>query len=329
MRPTLTVLMLGAAWGVAQHRSRGRTRAVQQQIAALDPVTDARQMVWLLATRELAFDTELSLSLALFRTYAVPSISVLLEATGEFTSAARKRYDDTELIIAEMSKHGVATPGPGRDALRRMNAMHAAYDIDLDDTLYTLTTFICEPVRWAARFGWRAMTAAEVAAQTRWYAEVGSHMGLGDLPTDYAWFDRFNRRYEAERFAFHPANRIVADASVQLLLDIYLPPVLHRVGALAVRAMLDQPLREALGYQPAPPAMTAVVEASLRARAFVQRHLMPERRTDWDLTTVARATYPGGHRVAQLGTFPGGAARIHANAALAALRAAPGGSTEV
>lgn len=40
-----------------------------------------------------------SLGFALYRTYAVPSISRLLCQTGELTQRAQRRYDDTVLIL--------------------------------------------------------------------------------------------------------------------------------------------------------------------------------------------------------------------------------------
>ena len=47
-----------------------------------------------------------SLSFALFRTYAVPSIGALLARTGEFTERAQKRHDDTVLILDAVLEHG-------------------------------------------------------------------------------------------------------------------------------------------------------------------------------------------------------------------------------
>lgn len=309
-----------AAVALAVTRARGRTRRIERATRRMDPERQAREVLWLSSSRDLGWDSELALSFALFRTYAVPSISVVLDATGEFTDRSRKRYDDTELVIAEMGKHGLESER-GRTALRRMNAMHAAFDVDREDMLYVLTTFIMEPIRWAERFGWRPMHEVEQLANMHWHRRLGRHMGLGDLPTDLAWFDAFNRRFEAEHFRFHPANRRVADASMRLFLDVYLPRPLHGAGEVVVRALLDPPLLEALGYEPAPPGVVRAVETAMRTRALVQRRLLPERRRPWDLTTVARPTYPGGYRVAQLGTFPDRATRDRARAALEGLRA--------
>jgi hypothetical protein len=66
-----------------------------RQIATLDPQRDHRQIVFLLTAYVFPWDIERALEFALFRTYAVPSISGLLCKTGEFVRRPRKRYDDT------------------------------------------------------------------------------------------------------------------------------------------------------------------------------------------------------------------------------------------
>ena len=54
------------------------------EIAALDPVADAQAIYRISAGFEFPWDYRRSLELALFTTYCVPSISQLLDATGEF-----------------------------------------------------------------------------------------------------------------------------------------------------------------------------------------------------------------------------------------------------
>jgi hypothetical protein len=302
-------LVVAAGLTGAHVTSRGRTRRVAARIDSLDPQEQAREVLWLLGTRDLAWDLEQALSLALFRTFAVPEVSVVLAGTGEFTARARKRFDDTELVLAEIGKHGPGQ-GRGRAALRRMNAMHAALGLDEADLVYVLSTFVVEPVRFTDRWGWRPMSAVERSASVAWYRELGAHMGLHDLPTTHAGFVAASAAYEQERFRFHPANRAVADATVTMFLDAQLPRALHGIGRVVVRALLDEPrLLAAFGYDPAPRVVVAAVDAALRSRAVVQRHLVPERRTPRDLTLVARPTYPDGYAVTDLGTVPDAAVR--------------------
>jgi hypothetical protein len=54
----------------------------QRQIARLDPEVDFEQIARITALHEFPWDSQQALSLALFRTYAVPSIGRLLHETG-------------------------------------------------------------------------------------------------------------------------------------------------------------------------------------------------------------------------------------------------------
>ena len=128
--------------------------AILEQIKQLDPERDHHQIVYLAGGYETPWLTTRALEFALFRTYAVPSIAKLLDETGQFYRHGQRRYDDTAIIMAEITEHGYDSER-GRAALRRMNQMHGRYDISNDDFLYVLSTFIFEPLRWTSRFGWR------------------------------------------------------------------------------------------------------------------------------------------------------------------------------
>ena len=80
----------------------------QRHIATLDPEKDYEQIYRILLTHEFPWDFVQSLSLALFRTYAVASIGRLLDQTGELTRNTQKRYDDTTLLLEEASARRAA-----------------------------------------------------------------------------------------------------------------------------------------------------------------------------------------------------------------------------
>ena len=122
------------------------------EILRLDPLRDHRRIVQLDVCYEFPFDTTRALELALFRTFAVPSIGGLLSSTGEFEQRAQKRYDDTDLIVSTIVEEGYDSEC-GRAALRRMNRIHGRFPIANEDFLYVLSTFVFEPVRWNERFG--------------------------------------------------------------------------------------------------------------------------------------------------------------------------------
>ncbi|WP_375688104.1 oxygenase MpaB family protein [Pseudooceanicola sp. LIPI14-2-Ac024] len=266
-----------------------------------DPEVDFALIARRTATLEFAWDIERSLEFALFRTYAVPSISGLLAKTGEFEHRPQKRYDDTELILAEPMENGIDSPR-GQAAIGRMNAMHGRYRISNDDMLYVLSTFVCEPIRWLDKYGRRPMTADEKRAWVLYYRALGTRMGIETIPDDLAGFERLNRDYEAARFRSAPSNRLIADRTTELLLGFYLPRVLFPLGRPVVRAFMDHTLLDAMDYAPAPRWLRGLVHAAMRGRAVALR-VLPKRRKPLLLTERKRPSYPGGYRIEELGTF--------------------------
>src|SRR5215470_9620971 len=113
-----------------------------------------------LARYDFPWDMTRALELALFRTFASPRIARLLAATGEFEARARRRYDDTDLIVSLILEDGL-TGERGREAIARMNEIHGRFRIANRDFLYVLSTFVFEPLRWIDRFGWRRLSEAE------------------------------------------------------------------------------------------------------------------------------------------------------------------------
>jgi hypothetical protein len=73
-------------------------------------------------------------------------------------------------------------------------------------------------------------------------------------------------------------------------------------------AVMDDRLREAIGFPRPSRAVVAAVESALRTRAAVVR-LLPARRRPKLRTRLPRRTYPRGWRLAELGVLrPPGAA---------------------
>ncbi len=271
------------------------------EIERLDPVEDHDRIVYLLGSCEFAWDIEKALEFSLFRTYAVPSISGLLARTGAFRTDPRKRYDDTELLLSEISENVQESPR-GRAAIARINAMHGRYRISNADMVYVLTTFVVEPVRWLDRFGRRPMTVRERAAWTTYHRELGEKMGIDRIPQDYEGFDAYGRAYEAARFRYADSNAEIAGVTRDLLLSFYLPRRLVPLGRPVVHALCDPPLRAAMGFRAPPRWLERTVLAGLKARSVLLR-LLPARRRPRLITARRRPTYPRGYRIAELGTF--------------------------
>lgn len=286
-----------------------------RHIARLDPATDYEEIYRVTVTHEFPWDMNQALSFALFRTYAVPSIGRLLDATGEFERDTQKRYDDTALLLDQVSIHGLHSDG-GRRAIRRINQMHGAYDISNDDMRYVLSTFVVVPKRWLDDYGWRPLTPAEVEASTRYYRELGRLMAIKEIPETYDELERLLDDYEAAHFRYDPASRRVADATMALIRTFH-PRVLAGPVDVFSRALMDEPLLEAFGYRAPPAAVARASRAALRLRGRAER-LLPARRRPMhveDLRWIR--TYPDGYDVEQLGTFPRGCPVPHGDVAAA------------
>jgi mpaB/rubber oxygenase-like protein len=269
--------------------------------SASDPRRDCAEIARELARVAFPWDTTRSLELALFRTFASPRIGGLLHATKEFESRAQKRYDDTDLIVSEIVEYGYDSDR-GRRAIARMNAIHGRFKIANNDFLYVLSTFVLEPIRWNARFGWRTMTEAERTAWFWFWREVGQRMGIAGIPEGLAELDRYNVAYERDAFRFTDANHRVAVATREMFAR-WFPAPLRPIVRRSIHALLDPPLLTAFGLAPASPWLQHAMGAALRARARVLRWL-PKRRRAQLRTEIPRADYPNGYRIESLGPPP-------------------------
>ncbi|ASJ71103.1 oxygenase MpaB family protein [Granulosicoccus antarcticus] len=271
------------------------------EIETLDPTLDYERIYFLLSAYEFSWDIEKALEFALFRTYAAPSISGLLSWTGEFRKHTRKRYDDTELLLSEVSENGQDSER-GAAAIARINDMHGRFRISNNDMLYVLSTFVVEPVRWLERFGKRTMTQTEITACIHYYRALGEKMKIRDIPEDFTAFDTFNRDYEADNFCYAQTNAEIGSLTRDLLLSMYLPKKLVPLGRPAVHALCDAPLRSAMGFAEPPPWLERLLLTALRLRARLLR-ILPARRRPRLITQRRRPSYPLGYQLCELGTF--------------------------
>jgi hypothetical protein len=283
--------------------------AIRRRIEALDPVRDYHSLSFLSASHDFPQDTEIALALAFFRTFAVPSIAAILDATRQFERAGQKRYDDTTLLLGEFLEHGPES-ARGRAAIRRINQLHGQIHgrihgeqaIANEDFLYVLTTFVFEPARWNARYGWRPLTANEKLASFHLWRRVGELMGIADLPEAYEAMEAFNLRYERERFRRTPASERLGKATLAVLTD-RLPaiPGLRPLVLHAVSSLLDRPVRDAMGFPEPHRAVATLVHTLLRLRAQALRHLWPPRRAPFLVTQRKTRTYLAGYSIETLG----------------------------
>ena len=273
-----------------------------EEIRQLDPEKDHLRIAYLDSALEFPWDTTRSLEFALFRTYAIPRTSALLQHTGELEYRTQKRYDDTVLLLAEMLEHGYDSE-QGRAALRRMNQQHGTYTISNEEFLYVLSTFIFEPNRWIDRFGWRPLLRQEKQATYFYWREVGRRMNIKNIPESYEAFEQYNRDYEKQHFVYADSNRRIGRATVNLLLGWVLPPFLFWLGEPFVYAMMDDRLIEAFGFPKQAPFLRHLVATSLKIRGLLTR-LLPTRQKPRLFTEMKMRSYPNGYEIENLGPSP-------------------------
>jgi ER-bound oxygenase mpaB/B'/Rubber oxygenase, catalytic domain len=272
--------------------------AILNAIERLDPEKDHQRIIFLSTCYDFPFDTTRALEFALFRTFCVPSISALLDRTGEFSQRSQKRYDDTDIIVSELLEWGYDSER-GKRALRRLNQLHGRFAIANEDFLYVLSTFIFEPIRWNQRFGWRSLCEQERLGYFYFWREVGRRMNIRDIPADYLAFECFNKTYEEEHYRFTEANQRVGAATRELFVS-WFPYFLAPVVRSAIYALLDNRLIGAFGFSQPSPLMRWLVPDALRLRAGCAR-LLPPRKKPRLRTEMGHPTYPKGYVIEHLG----------------------------
>ena len=275
-----------------------RRPTILDRVRALDPERDHERIVFLSTCYDFPFDTTRALEFALFRTFCVPRIARLLDGTGEFRNRAQKRYDDTDIIVSELMEHGYSSERGSR-ALARMNAQHGRFKIANDDFRYVLSTFIYEPIRWNARFGWRKMCETERLAHFHFWLQVGERMGIKDIPADYTAFERYNIAYEQRHFRYTEASRRMGAATIELFAN-WFPRLLRPLVRRSMYAIMDDAVIAGFGFPKPSPAMRAFVTAALRVRARLLCFL-PARRHPRLRTEMRHRSYPDGYRIEELG----------------------------
>ena len=223
---------------------------------------------------EMPLIFRLSLEFALFRTYAIPSISALLDRTQRFQKNCGKRYDDTDLLIREMIENPVGSER-FNTAIGRINAIHGQFQhlIRMEDMRYVLSVFILEPIRWIKQFEWRELTAAECEALLATWTHIGQRMGITDIPKTLDELDRWNKDYEKRYMVYAESNTAISEPTIALFLSI-LPWFMRPTGRQIALCLMDERLRSAVNCPDPSPFLKCLVFAVLWIRKMFIRHLM-------------------------------------------------------
>mmetsp|Transcript_90134 Transcript_90134/g.176479 ORF Transcript_90134/g.176479 Transcript_90134/m.176479 type:complete len:333 (+) Transcript_90134:111-1109(+) len=237
--------------------------------------TQAQPVTNNVAYHDFPFIGTKALEFGLFRTYAIPSISKILVSTKELTDHCAQRYDDTDLIVREFMEQRVDS-WRATLAIRRLNALHGKYKISNEDYLYVLAIFAVIPYRWIDMYGYRPAHSLEKLSSYVFWNEVGSKMGIKDIPSSYEELELYMDDFEVKNMRFHPNNAHLAVSTLELLLSP-LPSILHPIGREIVYAMCDRPLRAAMGFPDPIFGLSEALHSILVMSGWVTRILLPPR----------------------------------------------------
>mmetsp|Transcript_23269 Transcript_23269/g.28586 ORF Transcript_23269/g.28586 Transcript_23269/m.28586 type:complete len:376 (+) Transcript_23269:189-1316(+) len=221
-----------------------------------------------------------ALEFGLFKTYGIPSISQILNGTGQLTQETNRRFDDTDILIREFTEHSPSFKR-SQSAIKRMNEIHSHYKISNRDYLYVLSVFIVEPIVWAEKFGYRAVSPKEKIAFYLQWAHIAQQMNIQQIFDSYEDALEYQQRYEERYMKYSENNRSVALATMKLLLSKIPMKFLHeRLFHPIIHALCPPLLREAMGFpRDMSPSFVKFIEGLLYVHSFLVRHFVLPKNT--------------------------------------------------
>ncbi|KDQ50418.1 hypothetical protein JAAARDRAFT_42081 [Jaapia argillacea MUCL 33604] len=276
------------------------------KLGSLTPA-EAQTILHLSSQWDLPGINQGALSFALFKTYAIPTVSKLLTQTQQLGTKENltRRYADTAILISTWIICPVAgtfdleakPTEPGAKtveldprcalAVARTNWLHSKYNISNDDYLYTLSLFILEPIRWFKRYGWRALSPLEEQAYLVYWSEIGRRMGIRDIPESVPDLLSWSEQYEEVAMIPATTNRDMANITMgELLAKIPNKFGLKAFFRRIYICLLDERVRIAM-MQPAQPwYLHSLVRTVLHSFAIFQGHFCLPRLSPHRLVSI-------------------------------------------
>ena len=249
---------------------------------------------------DLATDMELGFFLSYYRNFAIPSIAATLYRNGEIQERPMKRSYDTAIVIYELIASGLDSDR-GQQMVALLNRAHRNVPGSSDDYLYVLLTLLVVPIRWAQNHAWRQPTGAELAAASRFFAELGSRMNIHGMPGTYAEAERFFDQYEATHVSPSSEGQKLMDVTVQVF-QSRLPLPLRPFAARLISAMLaDARLVDALGLPHSSRTSRGSLATLLAVRNALHRRRTLKRKPHFTPGKAGSSLYPGGYSLDQIG----------------------------
>jgi hypothetical protein len=270
-----------------------------REIRGLNPERDCERIFRLIMASEFPWEYALGMELGQISTFAVPSIAELLASTGEFIERPAKRSDDTSILLREVVENGF-TAERGKQAIRRINRLHARYQISNDDYLYVLSTFVVHPARFIDTHGWRYFSTRERIAAYCYFRRIGEHMAIKEIPGSYQEMSELVDTYGAQHFAFSVGGHRVAMSNRSRLAGDLFPRTPSRLALDIVDALVPENLRAHLAL-PQPTHIGKLLLAGLLWWRKAKRHHLPCCTKSNSILAAARRSYPNGYQIEEVG----------------------------
>ncbi|MFE9137991.1 oxygenase MpaB family protein [Streptomyces sp. NPDC007355] len=222
-----------------------------------------------LAVNLFPSDVRLGLNLGLFRTFAIPQIAKTLASTGKMTQFPRARAKATGAMMFTLIRDGLDGPS-GSDIIRTLNRLHSGMSAQDHHFTYVLSAFCVTPMEWMKRNGVRGPSDNEKGSSYSFYADLAHRMNMKNVPESYEALASWMKDYESRNFSTSPEGAELYMAT-RSLLSTRLPSSLRAFGPRFTDALLDPPLRKALGVEDPGIATRLALRATLEIRR--RKHL--------------------------------------------------------
>lgn len=263
---------------------------------------DYQTIVKYLADHDAPLDYLISGELAQIQTFAIPSISKLLQQTKQYQNNGVKRLDDTRAILTECMTDSVESDR-GLHMVEHLNWIHGHYEINNDDYLYTLALFIIEPARWMDTFGYRSLTDREKYAGYLAFRSLGQAMGIKNIPESRDEFVTWYQDYRRQHMVYHPDNKKVTDGLIDGMKEMF-PFFIRPIIRPVILTLINDPeLLEATGQKAPSYSVQKSIRALMAIRKKLQRVINPWQRKGFENSYLGQhyKSYPTGYQNCVLG----------------------------
>lgn len=249
---------------------------------------------------DLAADMELGFFLSYYRNFAIPSIASTLHSNAEIQQRPMKRSYDTAIVIYELIASGLDSER-GREMIALLNRVHRSVPGSKDDFLYVLLTLLVVPIRWTQKRGWRQPTSAELAAASRFFAELGSRMNIAAMPGTFIEAETFFDHYETVHVEASVEGQVLMDATVQVF-QSRLPVPFRPLARQVISVMLDDSrLVAALGLPRTTWLSRTALKTALTIRNAFRRRRPLKQQPHFTPGRAGSSLYPNGYSLGQIG----------------------------